>query len=157
MLLSWSSHSWKKGFNLFPLLGYGSNIAHWNIQKLRNPSATNANGMFCNYKVAKVLKELFAFTHYEMFLCDTSVMRPNQLILICTDEGEDCFLITDRFQPLSWLSMPFCTSLSSCVQYFFTVSFHIITHNLVSELISFVFFVCMGYVGYQHLVNISCL
>ena len=41
------------------------------------------------------------------FLCDTLVMRHlfighqlglNQLILICTDKGPDCFLITDRFQ-----------------------------------------------------------
>uniref|UniRef100_A0A673GK32 Neuronal acetylcholine receptor subunit beta-2-like n=1 Tax=Sinocyclocheilus rhinocerous TaxID=307959 RepID=A0A673GK32_9TELE len=38
----------------------------------------------------------------------------NQLILISTDKGQDCFLITDRFQLVSWLSMPFCTSLSSC-------------------------------------------
>ncbi len=69
------------------------------------------------------------------FLCDTLVMRHlfighqlelNQLILISTDKGQDCFLITDRFQLVSWLSMPFCTSLSSNVQYFFPVSFYFI-------------------------------
>ena len=79
------------------------------------------------------------------FLCDTLVMRNlfighqfglNQMMFICTDKGQDCFLITDRFQLVSWLSIPFCTSLSSCVQYFFPVSFHFITHNLISELIS---------------------
>ncbi len=32
--------------------------------------------------------------------------------------GAGLFLITDRFQMVSWLSMPFCTSLSSRVQYF---------------------------------------
>ncbi len=35
----------------------------------------------------------------------------NQLILISTDKAQDCFLITDRFLLVSWLSMPFCTSL----------------------------------------------
>ena len=81
----------------------------------------------------------------------------NQLLLISTDRGLDCFLITVSFQQLSWLSMPFCASLSSSVQYFFPVSFHIITHNLISELIFVCFFVCMAYLGcYQHLVNISC-
>ncbi len=60
------------------------------------------------------------------------------------------------FQLVSWLSMPFCTSLSSCVQYFFPVSFHFIMHNLISELICFVFFVFMDYLGcYRHLVKIS--
>ena len=58
-------------------------------------------------------------------LCDTLVMRNlfichqlglNQLILIC--RGQDCFLNTDRFQLVSWLSMPFCNSFSACVQYF---------------------------------------
>ncbi len=57
------------------------------------------------------------------FLCDTLVMRHlfighqlvlNQLILISTDKGQDCFRITDRFLLVSWLSMSFCTSLSSC-------------------------------------------
>ncbi len=114
---------------LFPLPDYGLNSAHWNIQKYRNPSVTNAISMFCSNKVAKVLRKLFAFTHHEMFLV-WHVMRHlfighqlglNQLILISTDKGQDCFLITDRFQLVSWLFMPFCTSLSSCVQYFFPV------------------------------------
>ena len=39
-------------------------------------------------------------------------LGPNLLILLCTEKGPDCFLITDRFQLLSWLSMPFCTCLS---------------------------------------------
>src|SRR4029434_8708663 len=86
------------------------------------------------------------------FLCDTLGMRHifigyqlglNQLIFICTDKGPDCFLITDRFQLLSWLSVPFCTSLSSCVQYFLPVSFHMMTHNLIPELICFGLCVCM--------------
>ncbi len=39
----------------------------------------------------------------------------------------------------------------------FPVSFHFITHNLISELICFVFFVCMYvFVCYRHLVKISC-
>ncbi len=42
-----------------------------NIQKYRNPSVTNAISMFCSNKVAKVLRELFAFTHHEMFSCVT--------------------------------------------------------------------------------------
>ncbi len=71
----------------------------------------------------------------------------NQLILISTNEGQDCFLITDRFQLVSWLSMPFCTSLSSCVQYFFPVSLHFITHNLISQLICFCFLCMYGLLG----------
>ncbi len=119
--------------------------------------------MFCNTKVAKVLRELFAFTHHEMFLGwhvgnETPFYRHqlglNQIILISTDKGQDCFLITDRFQFVSWLSMPLCTSHSSCVQYFFPVTFYFITHNLISELICFVFFICMDVLGcYWHLVK----
>ncbi len=38
----------------------------------------------------------------------------------------------------------------------FPVSFYFNTHNLISELICFVFFVCMDYLGYyQHLVKMS--
>ena len=124
----------------FPLPDYGANSANWNIQKFRNASVTNGISMFCNKKVVKVLHRScegsLLLPIMRCFLCDTLVMRHlfighqlglNQLILICTDKGPDCFLITDRFQLLSWLSMPFCTSLSSCVQYFFPVSFHIIT------------------------------
>ncbi len=52
--------------------------------------------------------------------------------------------------------MPSCTSLSSCVQYFFPVSLHIITQNLISELTCFVFFVYMDYLCcYRYLVNFS--
>ncbi len=58
-------------------------------------------------------------------------------ILISTNEGQDCFLITDRFQAFRAL----CSSLDT-----FSVSFHI------SELM----FICMDSLGYyQHLVNIS--
>lgn len=69
--------------------------------------------------------------------CDTLVMSHlfiscwfglNQLTLICT-KRQDYFLITDRFQLVSWRSIPFCASLSSCVQYFFPVTFLTITHN----------------------------
>ena len=52
-----------------------------------------------------------------------------QLILICTNRGQDCFLNTDRFQLVYWLPMPFYTPFSSCVQYLFPLSFHFITHN----------------------------
>ena len=52
----------------FPLPDYGPNSAHWNIQKFINVSVTNTISMFCNNKVAKVLRELFAFTHHEIFL-----------------------------------------------------------------------------------------
>lgn len=38
---------------MFPLPDYGPNSAHWNIQKLRNPSVTNDIS-----KVVKVLKVL---------------------------------------------------------------------------------------------------
>ncbi len=66
-------------------------------------------------------------------------------------------LLSNWFQLVSWLSMPFCTSHSSCVQYFSPVSFHFITHYLISELICFVFFVFMDYLScYWHLVKISC-
>ncbi len=60
------------------------------------------------------------------------------------------------------LSLPTKTFVQSIklileVQYFFPVSFHFITHNLISELIWFVLFVYMDYFGcYQHLVKISC-
>ena len=37
----------------------------------------------------------------------------NQLISICTDKEQDRPLITDWFQLVSWLSTPFCTSLST--------------------------------------------
>ncbi len=122
---------------LFLLPDYGPNSAHWNIQKYRNPSVTNAISMLCNNNVVKVLRKLFAFTHHEMFLVwhvgnETPFYRPS----VGTEptninfHWQDCFLITDRFQQMSWLSMPFCTSLSSCVQYFFLVSFHFITTYL---------------------------
>ena len=52
----------------FPLPAYGPNSAHWNIQKFRNASVTNAISMFCRKKVTKVLRELFAFTPHEIFL-----------------------------------------------------------------------------------------
>ena len=52
----------------FPLLDYGPNSANWNIRKFRNASVNNGISMFCNNKVAKVLRELFTFTHHEMFL-----------------------------------------------------------------------------------------
>ncbi len=63
----------------FPLPDYGPNSAHWNIQKYRNPSAISK---FCNNKVAKVLRKLFAFTHHEMFLVwhvghETPFFRPS--------------------------------------------------------------------------------
>ncbi len=66
----------------FPLPDYGPSSAHWNIQKYRNPSVTNAISMFCNNKVAKVLRKLFAFTHHEMFLVwhvgnETPFYRPS--------------------------------------------------------------------------------
>ncbi len=50
---------------------------------------------------------------------------------ISTDKGQDCFLITAIFHLLSWLSMPLCTYLSSCVQSFSCVSLFFITHNLI--------------------------
>ncbi len=68
----------------------------------------------------------------------------SQLILISTEKGLDFFLITDRFQLVSWLSMLFL-HLPSCVQYFFLVSFHFITHILISKLSCFVFFECVDY------------
>ena len=55
------------------------------------------------YKILEIMR---------CFVCDTSVMRHlfighqsglNQLILICTDKGQDCFVITDRFQLVSLL------------------------------------------------------
>ncbi len=149
-----------------PLPEYGPNSSHWNIQKYGNPSVNNAISMFRNNNVAKVLRKLFDFTHHEMFLVwhvgnATPFYRPS----VGTEPtninfhwlGQDCFLITDRFQLVSWLSMPFCTSLSSCVQSFFPGSFHFITQNLISELICFDFFLYMDYLGcYRHLVKLSC-
>ncbi len=49
--------------------------------------------------------------------------------------GQDCFLITDRLQLVSWLFMPFRTFLSSCVQYFFPVSFHFTFSHLADAFI----------------------
>ncbi len=69
------------------------------------------------------------------------------VILIFTEKAQDCFLFTDRLLLVSWFYMPFCTSLSSCVQYFSPVSFHFIMHNLISEMFCFVFSVCMDYFG----------
>lgn len=43
-----------------------------------------------------------------------------------------------RFPLLSGLSMPFYPILSLCVQYFFSVSFNLITHHLISKASSFV-------------------
>lgn len=55
--------------------------------------------------------------------------------------GKMTLCLTDKFQLVSWLS----TSLSA---------FYIITHNLITELISFSFFPCTDFLGcYQHLVN----
>lgn len=97
----------------FLLLDYDPGSAHWNVEKFRNPSVNNVISSFCNIKVAKVLRELVAFTYHEMFLMwhlDTLVLRRlfighqlglNQLIFIFTDKGQDCFLITDRFQLVS--------------------------------------------------------
>lgn len=75
------------------------------------------------------------------FLCDTldfthlrigHLLRLNQAILICIDKCQDCFIITDRFQQMSWLSTalllpPFHHVLNTL----FPASFHIITHNLI--------------------------
>lgn len=52
----------------FPLPEHGANSAHWNIQKFRILFVTHAISMFCNSKVAKVLRKIFAFTHHDMFL-----------------------------------------------------------------------------------------
>ena len=103
---------------------------YWNIQKFRNPSVASAISMFCNNVVAKVLRDLYT-NHATMrcFLCEILVMgyfftghqfKLNQLILICANKGQDCFQITDRFHLVSWLSMPLCTCLSSCVWLFFS-------------------------------------
>ena len=121
---------------------------------------------FATIRLRRSCKSSLLLPIMRCVLCDTLVMRHlligyqlglNQLILICTEKGPDCFLmimiITNRFQ----LSIPFCTSLSSCLQYFFPVSFHSFTHNLISERIQFGFFVCMHYLGCsQHLMKISC-
>ncbi len=48
----------------------------------------------------------------EMSTLVSSSSSSDQLILSSTDEGQDCFLMT------GWLSMLFCTFLSSCVKYF---------------------------------------
>lgn len=73
------------------------------------------------------------------FLCDAVVMRhlfighplgQNQLVLICTDKGQDRYLITDGFQ----LDLSFVFST-----FFSPVPFHIINHNLISELLCFCF------------------
>ena len=55
------------------------------------------------------------------FLCNTLEMR--RLFI-----GYHLFI---WFQFVSWLSMPFCNSLSSSVQYFFPLSFQIISHYLI--------------------------
>ena len=41
------------------------------------------------------------------------------------------------FHFISWFFMSFCTTLSSCVQYFFLVSFHIKTHYLWTSMVWF--------------------
>ena len=120
----------------FPLPDYGPNSAHLNIQKFRNVSEPMPSVCFATIRLRRSWESSLLLPIMRCFLCDTLViwhlfighqLGLNQLIFICTDKGPDCFLITDRFQLLSWLSVPFCTSLSSCVQYFFPVSFQIIT------------------------------
>ncbi len=69
------------------------------------PSVTIS--MFCNNNFAKFWERSLLLPIIKCFLCDTLVTRHlftghqlglNQLILISTDKGQDCFLITDRFQ-----------------------------------------------------------
>ncbi len=112
--------------------------------------------MFCNNNIARVLRKLFAFTHYKMFLVwhighETPFYRPSvspePTNINFHWRRQDCFLITDRFQLVSWLSMPFCTFLSSCVQYFFRVSFHFITQILIYEPHMFCFLCIYGLLG----------
>ncbi len=65
--------------------------------------------------------------------------------IFSTDLGQDCF---DRFQLVSWLSMPFCTSFFSCVQYFsILLSLHFITHNINFWTCLFCFFHMGGLLG----------
>lgn len=93
------------------------NSAH--IQKFRNPSVINAISLFCNNKNVKVLGELIAFNHHEMIHLGNLTpfyshqLGLNKLILIYADMGQGCF------QVVSWISMPFCISLSTSVKYFF--------------------------------------
>lgn len=47
---------------------HGPHSAHWNILKFRNTSVTHAIRMFCNEKVARLWRELFAFALRERFL-----------------------------------------------------------------------------------------
>ncbi len=106
----------------YVLFTSGPNSAHWNILTYMK-SLTNAISMFYNNKVLTVLRKHFASTNHEMFIVwhignETPFYRPS----VGTEpanihfywQGHDCFLITDRFQLVSWLSMPFCTSLSLC-------------------------------------------
>lgn len=44
-----------------PLYYYDRKSVHWNIPTFRNPSVTNAIGVFCDNKVAKVLRELWFY------------------------------------------------------------------------------------------------
>ncbi len=69
----------------------------------------------------------------------TTVNSEQMCILFFLERQYSAHRFKKRFQLVSWLSMPFCTSLSSCVQHFFPVSFLFITHNLISELIRFLF------------------
>lgn len=52
----------------FPVPDNGPSDAHWNVQKFGNLSITSAISRLCINKVAKVLREAFAFTHREMVL-----------------------------------------------------------------------------------------
>ena len=99
---------------VLPLPYYGPKSAHWTIQKLRMVPITNAI----------IVLEQLGCEGLETALCfswDVSCVTPwqwdlfvghhlglNQLLLMSTDRGLDCFLITVSFQQLSWLSMPFC-------------------------------------------------
>ena len=111
----------------FPLLDFVPSRAHWNTQRFGNPSVTRAISMFLQQWGCEGLGGALCFYHHDLWshdLCHhvlvwhqwTPFYRPsvplNQLILICTDKGKDSSWITDWFQPVSWFSMPVCTSLS---------------------------------------------
>lgn len=115
----------------------------------RNPSGTNAIRMFWWNSGYQVFERALCFYPLsDVSFCDTFVMSNlfmghqlwrNQLILICTDNSQDCFLITDWFLLVCWFCMAFSTSLSSWVQFLFSLSFRIITHDLWTSMVQFIY------------------
>lgn len=90
---------------LSPFLCYGMQLSIWFYELYINKFWFTFLYTFIDLDLYEICFHLYLSPGYQW--------RLNQLMLFCTDKDQDCFLIADRFQLMSWLSMPY-PSLSFC-------------------------------------------